>query len=112
MSFKRTTELKFEKVEELVERIGHAEPALEWLLAPNTYKIQYHLVMQNLLKHPDEEIRKEAAAWIRRNRNLELVARASAMDAGDLLVIGGIISAAKKAAKQLREEEKKKEAKQ
>ena len=103
MSFKRTTELKFEKIEELVEKIGHAEPALEWLLAPNTYKLLNHLVAQNLLNHPDPEIRSEIAAWIRRNRNLELVARASSMDAGDLLVIGGIISSAKEAAKQLRQ---------
>lgn len=62
--------------------------------------------MQNLLNYPDEEVRNEAANWIRRNRNLELVARASAIDAGDLLVVGGIIASSKEASKQLKQKQK------
>jgi len=82
-------------VDRLIEEIGHSEPHLEWLHAPNAYEVFSDPIINSLLDDP------EVGEWLREmiatHRNRQMLRHLSAADPDEQLIAGGIIKAAKAA---------------
>jgi len=103
---KKGLSLEFESLEPVLRRIGHSEPVLEWLNAPDAYEVYADIIVQDLLDDPEVG---EFLAWlIAQHRYKQMLRYLSAMDAAELLINASIIAEAKEARIEHTKERKRK----